>query len=87
MKEQIWLSVGTKKDTWCFALARFEDGSIRVVEHLMKAGFVEVGNRSVTEETKKPCRLFSGSRKLIVRDLYSACCKELGIKPERQPNE
>ena len=79
-KERIWLSA-KGKDGWCYALARYKDGSIRVVEHLMNEGFASVGSYGIQDDPYKeaPCRLYKGERRMIIEDLFLACAIELKI--------
>lgn len=87
MRESVWLKKGPiKPGKWFYGLVRWEDGTIRVAE-VMEAGFSEVGTRLSPQPWGKrdetvPARLFPGERRLIVQDLYLACCKELGKKPD-----
>lgn len=74
MKSKIWLSLKRNKDQWCYALARYEDGTIRVVENL-SLGFCNVGG----SDEGKPYRLDKKERLRIIQDLYIACCHELKI--------
>jgi hypothetical protein len=76
-REKIWLSTKIKNGEWCYALARCKDGTIRVVEHLPPFGFCGVGNCGENDEI--PCRLHAGERSSIIKDLFWACFKELGL--------
>jgi hypothetical protein len=84
MKPKIFASARKPRSSnWCNALARCEDGTIRVVEHL-SAGFYEVGASQVFDKKGnvkrlESERLFKGQRRLILQDLYIACCLELKI--------
>lgn len=81
-QEKIWLSLKVKKNTWCYGLARYSDGSIRIVENLMKTGFATVGNNGEdpSSEYFMAHRLHKGERDMIIQDLYRACKFELEKK-------
>lgn len=84
-KDRMWLSCGPGRNHWAYGIARFSDGSFRIVEELFDEGFSGVGQicNFKTDKNDIPCRLFPGERKMIIKDLYLACCKELKIKPEK----
>jgi len=84
VKSKIWLSLKPGKGKWCYGLARFEDGSIQVVERyaFMGGNFSKVGSRTLNYEGgEEPIKLYAGERKLIIQDIYLACRKELGLTP------
>lgn len=85
MKAKIWLSMPKDRNHWHYGLARYADGSIRVSEILFCDGFTTVGmdsRRHVDSKFNKGLPLSPGERKLIVKDLYIACCLELGTRPD-----
>lgn len=84
MKEQIWLSIKVPKGKWCYALARYEDGTIRVSENI-DGGFSDVGNRIIDiEDNTKPVRLYPGEKRRIIEDLYRACEEYLKNNPDEK---
>lgn len=84
----MWLSCKPGRDYWAYGIARFEDGTLRIVKELFNQGFASVGKccgisrEGLIWEREVPRRLMKDERRMIIQDLYLACCEELGIKPE-----